>query len=87
MKNLGLSSFKIQQDSKINLCIVIPCYNEEDGIDVQVYRTFLEQSSGLLLCFVDDGSTDQTSAVLEAVARDFERKVVILSMSCHSVHD
>ncbi len=65
----------------VDLCIVVPCFNEQHGIDILGYRAFLKQSSRSILCFVDDGSTDGTLAALRQVARDFEEKVAILSIS------
>jgi dolichyl-phosphate beta-glucosyltransferase len=43
--------------------IVVPCFNEEQRLDVSQFRS-LAQSGRLRLLFVNDGSTDATTQVL-----------------------
>ncbi len=56
----------------INICIVIPCYNEEKGFLLEEYSSFIEKHHNVLLCFVNDGSTDNT---LKILAR-FKKKIL-----------
>ena len=44
--------------------IVIPCYNEENRIDLEAYKEFLNSNSDYFILFVDDGSVDETKVVL-----------------------
>jgi glycosyltransferase involved in cell wall biosynthesis len=48
--------------------IVVPCYNEAARLEPQVFLDFLSGHPGLSFLFVDDGSTDDTRAVIESLA-------------------
>jgi glycosyltransferase involved in cell wall biosynthesis len=59
------------QDNPITLSVIIPAFNEEDGIceiidRVLSVREHLKNSGviGLELIVVDDGSTDRTAEIL-----------------------
>lgn len=45
--------------------VVIPCYNEEDRLLSAEFKQFAHKNLGYHLCLVNDGSTDNTLAVLE----------------------
>jgi glycosyltransferase involved in cell wall biosynthesis len=45
--------------------IVVPCYNEAQRLDVARFREYAEQQRGVQLLLVNDGSRDETLAVLE----------------------
>jgi dolichyl-phosphate beta-glucosyltransferase len=49
--------------------IVVPCYNEESRFDAAAFGEALSRDPGLVLIFVNDGSTDDTLALL----REFEK--------------
>jgi len=54
----------LERDSNTQLpLIVVPCFNEEQRLDVQQFRS-LAQSGHVRLLFVNDGSTDGTLGVL-----------------------
>jgi CheY-like chemotaxis protein/glycosyltransferase involved in cell wall biosynthesis len=44
--------------------VVIPCYNEEDRLLSEAFISFIDKHSGYHLCFVNDGSKDNTLEVL-----------------------
>ncbi len=44
--------------------LVIPCYNEEKRLLSSEFKTFANKNLGYHLCFVNDGSTDNTLQVL-----------------------
>lgn len=44
--------------------VVIPCYNEEDRLLSKAFTNFIDKNTGYHLCFVNDGSTDNTLEVL-----------------------
>jgi len=45
--------------------VVIPCYNEEERLSSEDFKDFAHKNLGYHLCFVNDGSTDNTLKVLE----------------------
>lgn len=69
-----------QQDTSI----VIPCYNEERGISIREYSNFLERNSETFICFVNDGSTDNTLEVLNILKTKHENQIHILSLEKNS---
>lgn len=59
----------IQSPSKQSISIVIPCYNEEEGIPNLIQKLTpaveaLQKKHSVELIFVDDGSTDKTNELL-----------------------
>lgn len=62
-----------------NLCLVIPCYNEESRLDVERFRRFLGASFCGRVLFLDDGSGDDTLKVLQDLARGLEDRVTVVS--------
>ncbi len=49
--------------------VVIPCYNEEERLLSDEFLTFVNKNSGYHLCFVNDGSTDNTLEVLKEIRK------------------
>ena len=49
------------------MIMVVPAYNEAGRFDPEPWLAFLESDPGCHLYFVDDGSTDNTPALLEGV--------------------
>lgn len=60
--------------------IVIPCYNEEKGLSFIEYGTFLDNSHDAMICFVNDGSTDNTLGVLNTIRKKHPNQVHIVSL-------
>ncbi len=58
--------------------IIIPCYNEEKRLNTSVFLNFITQENNYHLCFVNDGSTDDTITVLKDLqeANPFKVSVV-----------
>jgi len=59
--------------------VVIPCYNEENRISGTVFRDFLQKNRGYHFCFVNDGSTDNTLAVLEQLRIGYEDSISVVN--------
>jgi len=57
--------------------VVIPCYNEEDRLSSDEFRNFAYQNLGYHLCFVNDGSTDNTLEVLEELRKGNESNISV----------
>ncbi len=70
--------------TSFNTCIVIPCYNEEKGISNIEYSNFLNNNPEVLICFVNDGSNDNTLEVLNVLKAKHETKIHILSLEKNS---
>ena len=63
------------------VCLVVPCFNEERRLRVDLFLRFLESHPYVILCFVDDGSTDGTLRILEDVQRLRPDQIVVLALS------
>lgn len=59
--------------SALDLCLVVPCFNEADRLDASAFLAFVEAREDLSLLFIDDGSEDETAAVLEDLTRKHPR--------------
>jgi dolichyl-phosphate beta-glucosyltransferase len=59
--------------------IVIPCYNEATRLNAAAFRTFAATHPDYTLCFVNDGSTDETLAVLHHLREGLEERVVLVN--------
>ena len=71
---------RVSQNSILqNRCVgvVIPCYNEETRLKSDEFIDFIEKNSGYHLCFVNDGSTDNTIEVLKKLQRNREHYISI----------
>src|SRR5437867_6409742 len=75
--------------SGFRLSVAIPVHNEETALPELVQRTrfVLDQIPGgpHELLFVDDGSMDRTMAILEQVARE-DARIVVMSLSRNFGH-
>ena len=50
--------------------IVVPCYNEEERLQLSEFSRFFKTDNTTFFCFVDDGSTDGTKKIVA----DFVKK-------------
>lgn len=57
--------------------VVIPCYNEEERLLSDEFQSFVKQNLGYHLCFVNDGSTDNTLAVLNKLKEGHEDHISV----------
>lgn len=64
--------------------VVIPCYNESQRLDLKAFLATLEGEPNLSFLFVDDGSTDNTLAVLKSVQEQNQKQVNILHLERNS---
>ncbi|MEN9571295.1 MAG: hypothetical protein RL172_2526 [Bacteroidota bacterium] len=60
--------------------IIVPCYNEEKRFPFKEFLTFAQQHPEVLLCFVNDGSKDQTLAVLKGFQLQSPHNVCVYAM-------
>ena len=60
--------------------IVIPCYNEAARLDLAAFASFIQQRPDYRLCFVNDGSTDDTLQNLRRFQRAHGEQVLVYDM-------
>lgn len=63
-----------------SVCIIVPCYNEEGRLPVDVFLTYIQQISDVNFCFVNDGSTDKTKFVLEGMRSNFPDRIDVQTL-------
>jgi CheY-like chemotaxis protein len=57
--------------------VVIPCYNEEKRLLSKAFTDFILKNTGYHLCFVNDGSTDNTLEVLNNLKQGREDLITV----------
>ncbi|MFD2726341.1 response regulator [Hyunsoonleella rubra] len=57
--------------------VVIPCYNEEERLLSDEFLEFINRNSGYHLCFVNDGSKDNTLEVLNNLSKGRENYISV----------
>src|SRR5512133_100390 len=60
-------------------CLVIPCHNEARRLILSAYAAYYEARPDVSFVFVDDGSTDDTFALLTSFAAGREARVSVIS--------
>ena len=61
-------------------CIIVPCYNEATRLPADAFVRYLSERTDVSFCFVNDGSTDQTQAILEQLRARYPNQVSVLSL-------
>jgi len=64
---------------KFELCIVIPCYNEAKFFRRKDYLQYIDNHPFTLVCFVDDGSSDNTLGVLKSIQNKYPNRVDVVT--------
>jgi glycosyltransferase involved in cell wall biosynthesis len=62
-------------------CLVVPCFNEAARLNERAFLACLETTAALRILFVDDGSADETRAVLDRIARAAPGRAAVLPMA------
>ncbi|WP_298884128.1 response regulator [uncultured Polaribacter sp.] len=57
--------------------VVIPCYNEEERLSSKEFTDYIAKHSGYHLCFVNDGSKDNTLQVLKDIQKGKEDFITV----------
>jgi glycosyltransferase involved in cell wall biosynthesis len=60
--------------------IVVPCFNEAERLAPEAFRDFAREWHHGAFLFVDDGSTDNTYAVLTALQRSLPARILVLQL-------
>ncbi len=64
----------------LDTIVVIPCYNEAERLDIDRFVRFVTGDPSCRLLLVDDGSLDDTRAVLEALAECDPQHLAVLAL-------
>lgn len=64
--------------------VVIPCYDEAKRLDLHAFRVFVDHIEGVEFLFVDDGSKDDTHAMLEGLKRERPGAIDVMRMAKNS---
>ncbi len=76
-KIINRKKFKNRIIEKRCVGVVIPCYNEEKRLLSNEFLSFIEKHSGYHLCFVNDGSTDNTLNALKDLRKGKEDYITV----------
>ncbi len=71
-------------NADLDVCVVVPCYNEAARLPVEPLLQFLNANSRVAVCLVNDGSTDATGATLAAVRARNPQQVLVLDLAANS---
>lgn len=67
------------------LAIIIPCFNEENRLNPQLFNNFLcENSSMMDFYFVNDGSTDKTAEIITQEILSLHNNVFLINLKKNS---
>ncbi len=58
------------------IIMVVPCYNEKERLPIDYWRKLIQINAEIHWIFVDDGSTDKTSNILERLSEGTGARVV-----------
>jgi len=60
------------------VCLIVPCYNEADRLDTQAFHDYFAAHANVRFLFVNDGSLDSTSTVLEELCAGYADRSAVL---------
>ena len=63
--------------------VVIPCYNESARFPVEAFLTFTDANPQICFLLVNDGSRDDTLAMLHRVQKGREEQIEVLDQPCN----
>lgn len=64
--------------------IIIPCYNEEKRLNQEAFVSFINENEDYHLCFVNDGSKDDTLNVLYAMKDQAPQSISVIDVKKNS---
>jgi len=62
------------------ICLIVPCFNEASRLMPEEFLRYLSERPGVSLCFVDDGSVDDTGSVLGQMRSMAEGRVSVITL-------
>jgi dolichyl-phosphate beta-glucosyltransferase len=67
--------------NKIEILIIVPCYNEELRLPLDKFEEFISNYSNIFFLFVNDGSKDNTSELLSASVQKNSSNFFLLDLA------
>ena len=61
--------------------MIIPCFNEATRLPTDVFMAYLHRVEMVRVCFVNDGSRDNTRAVLESLHQQLPAQIEVLNLA------
>jgi dolichyl-phosphate beta-glucosyltransferase len=68
----------------VHLIVVVPCYNEEQRLPVEAFRSFESGDDRVEFLFVNDGSTDGTALLLSTLTKENSTRFSLLDLEQNS---
>jgi glycosyltransferase involved in cell wall biosynthesis len=65
-------------------CLIIPCYNEAERLDLAAFERFISTEKDFAICFVDDGSTDETINLLQLLQNKNPEQIFLVRLKENS---
>ncbi|XLS29732.1 dolichyl-phosphate beta-glucosyltransferase [Flavobacteriaceae bacterium M23B6Z8] len=60
--------------------IIVPCYNEANRLDTNAFINFINKEKQFHLCFVNDGSSDETLEILHQMKKQAPLQITVLNL-------
>ncbi|NNF21942.1 MAG: glycosyltransferase family 2 protein [Saprospiraceae bacterium] len=60
--------------------IIVPCYNEAQRLPLEQFESFINNNEDYLLCFVNDGSKDNTLECLQDFSKNNPERIRVYDM-------
>ncbi|MGY6650031.1 glycosyltransferase [Wenyingzhuangia sp. IMCC45574] len=64
--------------------IIIPCYNEANRLDTKAFADFAKTHNDYHICFVNDGSADNTLEVLHSVKSESPTNISVIDVKVNA---
>ncbi len=71
---------RTKQLLKLSTGIVVPCYNEEERLQLSEFSRFFKTDNTTFFCFVDDGSTDGTQKMLIDFVNNNPERIKVIKL-------
>ncbi|MGL5682773.1 MAG: dolichyl-phosphate beta-glucosyltransferase [Marinifilaceae bacterium] len=68
----------MENNTTPQVVIIVPCYNEEKRLESKAFTNFVHNNSNYSVCFVNDGSKDNTSSLLKDLCKQYPNKLMLI---------
>jgi len=67
-----------------DVCLVVPCYNEAARLRIADFLAHIDGDPRSCLCFVNDGSTDDTASALDQLSKSRPGRIFVVTLTRNS---